>query len=124
MDVIRLQTCVTISTEDCTKRMLPFHTFDKASRVLQGHNRVFLTTTNHTGCCWLAVCCILLLSRATPRQAVAAAEAYIQQHGLDDVQVEVETRNLQELQEVGGNGGAQSEQLRSPAAELSARGLN
>jgi hypothetical protein len=33
---------------------------------------------------------------------VAAAEAYIQQHGLHDVQVEVETRTLQELQEVRG----------------------
>lgn len=35
------------------------------------------------------------------RQAVAAAEAYIKQHGLDDVQIEVETRTLEELQEVG-----------------------
>lgn len=34
------------------------------------------------------------------RQAVAAAEAYIQQHGLDDVQIEVETRTMEELQEV------------------------
>lgn len=38
------------------------------------------------------------------RQAVAAAEAYIQQQGLDDVQVEVETRTLGELQEVSSGG--------------------
>jgi hypothetical protein len=31
---------------------------------------------------------------------VAAAEAYIQQHQLDGVQVEVETRTLEELQQV------------------------
>jgi hypothetical protein len=42
--------------------------------------------------CGLCVC----------RQAVAAAEAYIQQQGLDDVQVEVETRTLDELREVSG----------------------
>eukprot|EP00882_Tetradesmus_deserticola_P026753 GHRQ01029543.1.p1 GENE.GHRQ01029543.1~~GHRQ01029543.1.p1 ORF type:complete len:254 (+),score=112.15 GHRQ01029543.1:635-1396(+) len=33
-------------------------------------------------------------------QAVAAAEAYIQQHGLDGVQVEVETSNLDQVQQV------------------------
>jgi hypothetical protein len=34
------------------------------------------------------------------RQAVAAAEGYIQQQGLHDVQIEVETRTLEELHEV------------------------
>jgi len=34
------------------------------------------------------------------RQAVTAAESYIQQHGLDDVQIEVETTSLEEVQEV------------------------
>jgi hypothetical protein len=33
-------------------------------------------------------------------QAVAAAEAYIQQHGLHDVQVEVETSSLDQVQQV------------------------
>ncbi|KAF6263340.1 Quinolinate phosphoribosyl transferase [Scenedesmus sp. NREL 46B-D3] len=33
-------------------------------------------------------------------QAVAAAEAYIQQHGLDEVQVEVETSSLDQVQQV------------------------
>lgn len=48
------------------------------------------------GChCCLPSSVVLLL-----RQAVAAAEAYIQQHGLDDVQIEVETRTMDELREV------------------------
>lgn len=34
------------------------------------------------------------------RQAVTAAESYIQQHGLDDVQIEVETTSLEEVQEL------------------------
>ncbi|WIA22958.1 hypothetical protein OEZ86_009885 [Tetradesmus obliquus] len=33
-------------------------------------------------------------------QAVAAAEAYIQQHGLDQVQVEVETSSLEQVQQI------------------------
>eukprot|EP00878_Enallax_costatus_P009576 GHUV01010006.1.p1 GENE.GHUV01010006.1~~GHUV01010006.1.p1 ORF type:complete len:318 (+),score=94.69 GHUV01010006.1:333-1286(+) len=33
-------------------------------------------------------------------QAVAAAESYIQQHQLNDVEIEVETRNLDEVQQV------------------------
>lgn len=38
--------------------------------------------------------------RAPHSQAVAAAEAYIRAHSLEDVQVEVETRTLDELQQV------------------------
>jgi hypothetical protein len=48
----------------------------------------------------LIVCTAAVCGDVDCRQAVAAAEAYIQQHGLDDVQVEVETRTLGELQEV------------------------
>jgi hypothetical protein len=33
-------------------------------------------------------------------QAVAAAEAYIQQHSLNDVQVEVETSSMEQVQQV------------------------
>jgi hypothetical protein len=35
---------------------------------------------------------------------VAAAEAYIQQHGLADVQVEVETSSMEQVQQVSSKG--------------------
>ena len=41
---------------------------------------------------------------------MAAAEAYIQQQGLDDVQIEVETTNLQEVQEVRVGGSSDGRQ--------------
>jgi hypothetical protein len=34
------------------------------------------------------------------RKAIAAAEAYISQHGLGEVQVEVETCSLEQVQQV------------------------
>lgn len=43
---------------------------------------------------------VLLCASASGSQAIAAAESYIQQHKLQDVEIEVETSNLDEVQQV------------------------
>jgi hypothetical protein len=91
--------CFQVLTSGCDH-----HTVMSAPAAVKGRSMHSTACRCDSAGAVLCVTCVHHCGLCVCRQAVAAAEAYIQQHGLDDVQIEVETRTLDELREVSRAG--------------------